>query len=372
LEAGTLEARRVHCRAAMKISRMIGMGLLAVACGGESDGSSDDALEKNTTAYEGAYKSPSIVRDDATYHAYFAKSTIGGKTFNVPHATFDENDKWTKPHEALPKLGKDADPNGDVWAPAAAMIRPNHWMLFYTATLAGHGEKKCIWRAHATSGEGPFVDDYDGPIVCPDASEWALDAYLVRDLHDRWVLGMRFDVGNAINTIQIRQLNDEATHLAAGSQMMELTQNHQGSWDQHVMENAGIVRLSPPNGNGGHWYVFYSAKHWDDDTYSIGVADCGATLLDAARGECKKLTPIGPWMQSGDFPNLFAPGTPTFYTDGKGTKLMSIQAWRYKGGVAPKSPNLEENRKQGQIMRTFTIEIDNQYQPHAKEIRVDM
>jgi hypothetical protein len=138
------------------------------------------------------------------------------------------------------------------------------------------------------------------------------------------------------------------------------------------MENAGIVRLAPPNNAPGHWFVFYSANHWDDDTYSIGVADCGDTLLDAARGECKKLTPDGPWMRSNQNDGLFGPGTPTFYTDTKGTKLMSIQAWRYKGGVAPNSPNLEKNRKQGQIMRTYTIEIDNQYQPHAKLVRVDM
>jgi len=355
----------------MKLSMIGAVAVLAMACGGEGDGSSDDALEKNTTAYEGAYKSPSIVRDGGTYHAYFAKSQIAGKTYNVPHATFDDNDKWTKPHEALPKLGKDAVPNGDVWAPAVAQISAKHWMMFYTATLANHGEKKCIWRAHATSGAGPFVDDYDGPIVCPDGSEWALDAYVVQDMHDRWVLGMRYDLGNGINSIKIRQLNGHATHFEPGSSFMELTQNHQGSWDQHVMENAGIVRLAP-DGKPGHWYVFYSANHWDDDTYSIGVADCGDTLLDAARGQCKKLTPNGPWMKTGDLPNLFGPGTPTFYTDTNGTKLMSIQAWRYKGGVAPGSPNHDENRKQGQIMRTFTIHVDQQYDPHAKQIRVDM
>ena len=347
------------------------VAVLAMGCGGESDGSSDDALEKNTTAYAGAYKSPSIVRDGATYHAYFAKSTIGGKTFNVPHATFDGKDHWTSPHEALPKLGKDAEPNGDVWAPAAARVGPNHWMLYYTATLAGHGDKKCIWRAHATSGEGPFVDDYAGPLVCPDASEWALDAYVLKDMHDRWILGMRYDLGSGINSIQIRQLTDNGAHFEQGSDFMELTQNHQGSWDQHVMENAGIVRLAP-SGKPGHWFVFYSARHWDDDTYAIGVADCGELLLDASRGNCKKLTPNGPWMHTNDNEGLYGPGTPTFYTDEKGERLMSIQAWRYKGGVAPGSPNHDKNRKQGQIMRTYTIDVDDQYQPHAKLVRIDM
>lgn len=166
----------------MKISLIVPLVALSMACGAGDEGSSDDALQKNTTAYAGAYKSPSIVRDGATYHAYFAETTLGGKKLHVPHATFDEKDQWTNPHEALPKLGKDADPNGPVWAPAAAQIGPNRWMLYYTAQLANHGEKKCIWRAHATSGGGPFVDDYYGPLVCPDQSEWALDAYVVRDM----------------------------------------------------------------------------------------------------------------------------------------------------------------------------------------------
>jgi hypothetical protein len=367
-----VEARTLYEAAVMKISLIGALAVLAMACGqGDDSSSNDDALIKNVTGYAGAYKSPSIVRDGGTYHAYFAKSSIGGKTYNVPHATFDAQDKWKSPNEALPQLGKDADPHGDVWAPAAAQIGPNHWMLYYTATLANHGEKKCIWRAHATSGEGPFVDDYDGPLVCPNDSEWALDAYVVRDRRGRWILGMRYDIGNAINTIQIRQLTDNGTHFEPGSDFMTLTQNHQGSWDQHVMENAGIVRLAP-QGKPGHWFVFYSANHWDDDSYSIGVADCGELLLDASRGECKKLTPEGPWLASNENTGLFGPGTPTFYTDQKGDMLMSIQAWRYKGGVGPKSPNLDANRKQGQIMRTYTIEVDEQYEPHVKQIRVDM
>src|SRR5438270_1428937 len=115
----------------MKIWLMVPIAALAMACGSD-EGSSDDALQKNTAAYVGAYKSPSIVRDGGTYHAYFAqtKLTVNGttKTYNVPHATFDDKDVWTKPHDALPKLGKDADPNGPVWAPAAAQISANHWM----------------------------------------------------------------------------------------------------------------------------------------------------------------------------------------------------------------------------------------------------
>jgi hypothetical protein len=354
------------------------LGLFALACSAPvSDAESDDdALSKNPIAYAGAYKSPSIVRDGATYHAYFAKTTLAingtPRTFNVPHATFDEKDTWTKPREALPKLGKGAEPNGVVWAPAVARFGPNHWMLYYTATLAGHGEKKCIWRAHATSGDGPFVDDYDGPLVCPPDSLWALDAYVLEDMQGRWVLGMRWDVGDGINTIRIRQLNDAGTHFAPGSEAMELTRNHPGSWDQHVMENAGIVRLAPPNDGPGHWFVFYSARHWDDDSYAIGVADCGTTLLDASRGACKKLTPERGWMRTDPSEKLFGPGTPTFYQDAAGKKLMSIQAWRYAGGVADGSPHREENRKQGQIMRTYTIGIDDDYQPRAKLVRIDM
>ena len=138
------------------------------------------------------------------------------------------------------------------------------------------------------------------------------------------------------------------------------------------MENAGVVRLAPPGGQPPHWFVFYSARHWDDDTYAIGYVDCGENIFGLAGDGCQKKTPNGPWMGTDSSSNLWGPGTPTFYTDDSGHQLMSIQAWHYSGGVAAGSPNRAKNRREGQIMKTYTIDIDDQYRPHVVLVRTDL
>jgi hypothetical protein len=331
-------------------------------------GDSDDAgggvvtPKDGGAGFIGAYSSPTIVRDGTTFHAYFAKQKINGKIYNTPHATFTSNGDWTFVGEALPQLGAQAVAgagNYTVWAPSVAQIDATHWMLYYTSHLAGTPEKKCIWRAHAASADGPFVDDYAGPIECEPASLWAIDPYLVKDAQGTWHLAARIDEPGGINTIQLRALTAQADAYAAGSSWVKLTENAPTSWEQPVLENAGLVRLTPPVGEA-HWFVFYSGGAWSDNSYAVGYADCGTGI----NGPCVKKTPNGPWLAT-DAPNgVFGPGTPTFYGSGTGDTLMSVQAWEFSGGVSNPKNN-------GQIMRTYKMTIDNAYLPTATLVRVD-
>lgn len=329
--------------------------------------------------FAGRFSSPTIVRVGDTYHAYFAKQTIQlgtrTRTFHVPHAAL-RGGAWSAPREVLPHLGRGAKADGPVWAPAVARIGAHRWMLYYTAQVAptaAHpsSEKKCIWRAHATSATGPFVDDYPGPLVCQGGTLWSIDPYVVRDARGNWNLAARIDLGGGINSIQIRRLGPAGGHFAPGSSWHLLARNYQGSWDQHVMENAGVVRLRPPDGQPAHWFVFYSARHWDDDTYAIGYADCGENIFGLASPGCRKKTPTRAWLATSSARSLWGPGTPTFYTDGAGHTMMSIQAWHYRGGVAAGSPNRARNRREGQIMKTYRIRIDDDYRPHVALERTD-
>jgi hypothetical protein len=309
-----------------------------------------------------AFPSPTIVRDGSTYHAWVAKHSFGGKSYNAAHFTRRANEKnWKLDGEALPRLGKKADHTGGyaVWAPAVAKIEANHWVLYYSATLEGTKEKKCIWRAHASSAAGPFVDDFDGPIECRDNSLWAIDPYLVKDDGD-WYLAARLDEPGGINTIQIRKLGERAQHFLAGSSWKKLTHNAPKSWEQPVLENAGIVRLKPPNG-AAHWFVFYSGRAWDDNSYAVGYADCGTHI----EGPCEKKTVDGPWMATNAKEDLYGPGTPTFYTDESGNTLMSVQAWQHSGGKS-------NGKNDGQIMRTYKMTVGDACHPHAQQVRVDL
>lgn len=313
--------------------------------------------------YIGAYKSPTIVRDGSTYHAYFAQDRVAGARRNIPHATFTENGDWTFVGEALPQMGAQAldGPDGyPVWAPAVARISANRWMLYYTAQLEGTESKKCIWRAHATSADGPFVDDFAGPIYCAEGTLWAIDPYLVKDAQGDWHLEARIDEPGGINTIQIRELGPSGAYFAEGSSWIQMTQNQPTSWEQPVLENAGVVRLAPPNGTP-HWFVFYSGGAWDDNSYGVGYADCGPSI----NGPCTKKTPSGPWLGTKPADGVFGPGTPTFYTNAAGEKMMSVQAWQYSGGKA-------NAMNDGQIMRTYALTVDDDYKPHATLVRIDL
>lgn len=312
--------------------------------------------------FAGAYSSPTIVREGSIYHAYFAKQTIGGKHYNTPHATFDDAGNFTFVGEALPNLGTGADDVGgyQVWAPAVAKIDATHWMLYYAATVAGTTSKKCIWRAHAAGPDGPFVDDFAGPLVCQDGTLWSIDPYVVKDSAGTWQFSARIDQPGGINTIQNRPLGPLGENFAPGSDFAVLTKNAPTSWEQPVLENAAVVQLTPPSG-AAHWFVFYSGGAWDDNSYAVGYADCGTSLT----GPCVKKTPTGPWMATDKTTGVFGPGTPTFYTSAAGATLMSVQAWQYAGGKSNAMNN-------GQIMRTYTLTIDNAYVPTATLVRVDL
>jgi hypothetical protein len=148
--------------------------------------------------------------------------------------------------------------------------------------------------------------------------------------------------------------------FATGSSWSKLTNNSPTSWEQPVMENAGVVRLTPPSGPA-HWFVFYSARAWDKDSYSIGYADCGTSI----GGPCTKKTTGGPWLMTSESSGVFGPGTPTFYTNAAGDMLMSVQAWQFSGGTSNPKNN-------GQIMRTYKITINDAYEPDRVPVRVDL
>jgi hypothetical protein len=138
-----------------------------------------------------------------------------------------------------------------------------------------------------------------------------------------------------------------------------LTENSSSSWEHPVLENAGVVRLAP-RGRDLHWFVFYSARAWDYDSYSVGYADCGASI----HGPCTKKTPDGPWLASNPAAGVFGPGTPTFYANPTGDVLMGVQAWKHTGGTSNPANH-------GQIMRTYEMSVDDGYRPTATLVRVD-
>jgi hypothetical protein len=309
--------------------------------------------------FHGRFGSPTIVRDKDTLHAYFAIQKFDQQTVHVTHAKSDDDGKtWVRVGEALPHLNKLAVESGAVWAPGAAQISDNEWMLYYTAVRAGTDSKMCIYRAHADTAHGPFVDDFDGPLVCPDGSLWAIDPYPVKNARGDWFLLARIDEPGGNNTIELRALTPNGRHFADGSSWSTLSHINQGGWEEPVMENAAIVRLEGPGGQK-RWYEFYSGNSYKTEHYAIGYADCGTSI----QGPCVKKTVDAPWMKSMPDIHAYGPGTPTFFRDANGDMLMAVNTWKFAGG--------ESNPKnQGQIMHIFEVHIGADGVPVAKFVRM--
>ncbi len=335
--------------------------IVCAGCVAEPDAEPSEVVLDSELAlpmFHGRFGSPTIVRDGDQLHAYFAIQAFQGETQHVAHARSDDGGAhWLRIGDALPRLNDLAVQSGSVWAPGAARIDDDHWMLYYSAVRSGTEHHMCTYRAHASSPHGPFVDDYAGPLVCPDNGLWAIDPYPVRDAHGDWHLLARVDEPNGVNTISIRRLGEFGQHFVPGSDWVQLTRITKGSWEEPVMENAAIVRLDA-NGQK-RWFVFYSGGSYRDNSYGVGYADCG-TGID---GPCTKKTPTKPWLSNRADLHMFGPGTPTFYRAANGDVLMAVNTWKFSGGQ-------DNPLNHGQIMHIFKVRIGANGTPVATFVRM--
>jgi hypothetical protein len=347
---------------AMK-SAAVAFAVIATFAGCSIEEDEDDGLveldsELALQQFHGRFGSPSIVRDGDDLHAYFAIQAFEGETVHVAHARSDDGGAhWLRIGDALPRLNEQAVQSGSVWAPAATRIDDDHWMLYYTAVEKGTERHMCTYRAHAKGPRGPFIDDYAGPIVCPNSSLWAIDPYVVKDAHGDRHLLMRIDEPNGVNTIAIRKLAEFGQHFAPGSEWDTLTRITKAGWEEPVMENAAMVRLPDPSGNK-RWYVFYSGGSYRNNTYAVGYADCGTSI----HGPCVKKTVDEPWLTSRPELQMFGPGTPTFYRL-NGEVLMAVNTWKFSGGQ-------DNPQNHGQIMHIFKVRINANGKPVATFVRM--
>jgi hypothetical protein len=335
--------------------------VIATGCWAEAEDEPYEAMIDSELAlplFHGRFGSPTIVRDGDHLHAYFAIQQFEGETVHVAHARSDDGGKtWLRVGDALPRLNDLAVQSGSVWAPGAARIDDDHWMLYYTAVRAGTDRHMCTYRAKAAGPHGPFVDDFGGPLVCPDGGLWAIDPSPVRDAHGDWHLLARVDEPNGVNTISIRKLGEFGQHFAPDTDWVQLTRITKGSWEEPVMENASMVRLDA-NGEK-RWYVFYSGGSYRDNSYGVGYADCGTSI----NGPCVKKTAAQPWLSSRPDLHMFGPGTPTFYRDQRGDTIMALNTWKFSGGQS-------NPLNRGQIMHMFKVRIGAGGKPIATFLRM--
>ncbi len=236
------------------------------------------------------YKNPSNLFDIGDPHIlpaqgrYWAFATGGTVGYNVWQS--DDLRSWGDKQKALRRVEWGA---GDYWAPEVYPYQGRYVMLFSVRDKATRGLR--IGIAFADAPQGPYEDPLGRPLFEPgysviDASLFVDEGvpylYYVRDCSDNVVNGRHEShVWGVRLSDDLLSLEGEPAELTRPEQPWELDE---GEW----VWNEGPVAVK----HGGRYYLYYSAHHFADPNYSVGVA-----VSDS---------PLGPFIKQADNP-LLAP-----------------------------------------------------------------
>jgi len=215
------------------------------------------------------FPDPGAILADGVWHAYGTNNPAA----NVPVLTSPDLVTWTGAGDALPQVGKWADP-GNTWAPEV-IAAAGGYLLYYTARSTATN-RQCIGVAFSATPGGPFTDDSAKPLICQANEGGSIDASPYLDEGGALWLHWKND-GNAIGQptyLYGSRLSADGRSLTGES--VRLLQND-ATWEDHVIEAPQMVR------HDGKLYLFYSANAFDQDVYAVGYAECDAPL-----GPCRK------------------------------------------------------------------------------------
>jgi predicted NBD/HSP70 family sugar kinase len=274
---GARRARSTPLHGARVLALLV-LALLLAGCGGGA------ASAFRNPVYNRDFPDPFVLHVGDTYYAY----ATNGNGSNVQTATSKYLVHWTPGPDALPKLGSWDFP-GSTWAPEVSARANGTYVLYYTASSG----TQCIGRAVAKSPQGPFVDSFEGPLVCQKSDGGSIDpdpsgGYLY------WK-----NDGNSIGRtthIWAQRLSPDGLRLVGPRRAIE--RNGDQAWEGSVVEAPEMIRRD------GRYYLFYSGDAYNNDSYAVGYATCGGPL-----GPCKD-APENPILKTGC--RAHGPGHNTF------------------------------------------------------------
>lgn len=296
---------------------LLAVALLAGCGSGSESGPAEEEVAVFTNpVYSDNFPDPGALLVGDTWFAYGTNSP----TVNVPVLTSPDLVNWTAAGDALPRVGRWAEP-GHTWAPEVSAGPDGTYLLYYTARSTATG-RQCVGVAVAREPGGPFTDDADRPLVCQAEEGGSIDASPFTDESGgRW-LHWKND-GNAIG--QPTYLY--GARLSADGRTIEgepkrLLRND-ADWEAHVIEAPQMVR------HDGKLYLFYSANAFDQEAYALGYAVCEGPL-----GPCAKAAE-NPILHTS--PAAAGPGHGFLVTAPGGVTWLLYHAWPPSavGSVAP-------------------------------------
>ena len=247
-----------------------------VASGGAGRGMGRQVASDGTPTFDGDFADPDLLHHDGTYYAYATNTMF----INVPVLSASPGERSRLVGDALPDLPAWSEPH-HVWAPSVTSVGET-FVLHYATRHAASG-RQCISVAVADDPAGPFVDESDGPLVCPLDQGGAIDPSVVADGDDLWLLWKSDGNCCGLPTVIFAQpLGADGTTLDGAA--TELIRNDR-SWERDVVEAPSMIEVD------GRWHLFYSANRWDTTAYAVGHAVCESVI-----GPCVK--DAEPWLTS--------------------------------------------------------------------------
>ena len=245
------------------------------------------------------FADPFVLEDHGVFYAYSTNSD--GKHVPVLSAAglFSSGSR----QDALPKVAKwSSEGFGFVWAPSVLKIG-GRFVLYYTTPS---GENQCISRAVSSDPAGQFVDDSEGPMVCP-SPKGAIDPSPFVDAAGQATLLWKDEAANALLS---QPLSPDGLALTGQSTTLIVADQ---PWE------GGVIEAPTMTSGDGQLYLFYSGNDWAAANYAVGYAVCASPA-----GPCQKpLT--DPWLSS--TPDARGPGGFEAFTDEQGQHWLAGHAW---------------------------------------------
>ncbi|WP_426571780.1 family 43 glycosylhydrolase [Aquihabitans sp. McL0605] len=218
---------------------------------------------------------------------------------------------------------------GQVWAPSVVFWN-NHYIMYYTARVAGSSNERCLGIAFSPNARGPFTAS-DTSINCSSNGRWSIDPEAFVDNGHLYLTWRDDNPGEDNDHAAISAMEMSSTGYPMLSTRQTLLKASSVSYsgptpgeNKYIIENPTLIRVTTNN----TIYLFFSAYAWTSGNYVTGIANCGTSLLS---GSCA-LTNSTAYFASGPASVPSVKSFPAGANDDPGAAAMSI--FRTHAGAA--------------------------------------
>ena len=261
---------------------------------------------------------PDVVESNGVFYAFTTGTALGNHIQVVVNTSGDPAGGYGS--YTGQSYGSTALPTVPGWQQVDTQTSPGvaqiggHWVMWYDASLAGHGEDSgysCLAVATAatlTPTSPVFTDTSSGSPWCPGGGVLDPSPFVDPVSHLPYLVWKSND-GSSAAASQVWgvQLTADGTGFAGTpTVLMTVTPAEQ------TTDNPQIVS------SGGGYYLLFSGGNFEDSSYNEQFAPCAGPL-----GPCAN--PPGPFLTT--YGGAYGPGGGSIFQDAAGHQWLAYAAW---------------------------------------------